>query len=177
MFERNKIDNADQGLTTVELTLADERVLTGKIAIPPGRGVLDTLNGPAQYLEFEAFDGERTYLAKSTIKAVRPLSVSRGVNLANRLRDLDGFEPYAILGCEKTATWDELRAAFHRLAKIYHPDRYATADLPGEVARYLDGMSSRLNAAYAALEAMHAERRRSAARRQAPIYTSPAARG
>jgi DnaJ-domain-containing protein 1 len=172
MFERNKIDNADNGLVSVELTLSDDRSLTGKISMPPGRGFLDVLNSAALYVEFESFDGERCYLAKMAIKALKPLGVQRGVNLGQKLRDLDGFDPHAVLGIPKGASWDETRAAFHRQAKVYHPDRFATADLPEEVRNYISGMSQRLNAAHAALEAMHSERKLTASRRQAPIYTS-----
>ncbi len=176
MFERNRIDNADHGMVTVELTLSEGRTLSGKIAMPAGRGVLDYLNGSSTFLEFESFDGDRRYLAKSTLAEVKQVATPRAANLNQRLRDLDGFDPYVILGIERSATWDETRAAFHKLAKVYHPDRYAAAELPEEVSTYLSSMARRVNAAYAALEAMHAQRRQVAQLRQEPIYTSGARR-
>jgi hypothetical protein len=176
MFERNRIDNADQGFVTVELTTDGGLTMTGKIAMPAGRAVLEHLNGSANFLEFEAFDGDRRYLAKSALREVKQISVPRAANLNQRLRDLDGFDPYAILGVDRTATWEDTRAAFHRLAKIYHPDRYATAELPEEVKTYLYSMARRVNAAYAALEAMHDQRKQVAQLRQEPVYTTPARR-
>lgn len=172
MFERNRIDNADQGLVTVELTVDEGRTLSGKMAMPAGRGVLDYLNGSATFVEFETFDGDRRLIAKSMLREVKQVAVPRAANLGQRLRDLDGFDPHAILGLERTANWDETRAAFLRLAKVYHPDRYATAELPDEVATYLSNMARRVNAAYAALEAMHAQKRQTAKLRQEPIYTT-----
>lgn len=172
MFERNRIDNADHGLVTVELTMDEGRTLSGKIAMPPGRGVLDYLNGGAVFVEFESFDGDRRLLAKSILREVKQVPVPRAANLNQRLRDLDGFDPHAILGIERSATWEETRAAFHKLAKVYHPDRYTMAELPEEVSAYLSSMARRINAAYAALEGMHAQKRQTAQNRQEPIYTS-----
>ena len=93
MFERNRVDNADQGYISVELTLANGDMLPGKIVLAAGRTVIDFLNGSAGFVEFEPFDGERSYLAKSLVRSVRVLQVPRGTNLGQRLRDLDGFDP------------------------------------------------------------------------------------
>ena len=90
----------------------------------------------------------------------------------DRVRDLDGFDPQSILGVPSNASFDDIRAAWHRLAKIYHPDRYSNAELPGEVREYLASMARRVNAAYAALEAPQLAVKRSSAARAAPIYTS-----
>jgi curved DNA-binding protein CbpA len=65
-----------------------------------------------------------------------------------------------------------VRARFHLLAKAYHPDRYAAAELPAEVTTYLEAMARRVNAAYAALETAYAQKRRYAKLKQEPIYTS-----
>jgi hypothetical protein len=173
MFERNRIDSLDQGTTAVELTLADGRVIAGKLTMPASRSVLDFLNGAGAYVEFEPYDGHKTLFAKSAISGLRVLQVPRPVNITQRLRDLDGFDPHNILGVDRSASWEVTRAAFHRLAKAYHPDRYATAELPEEVTGYLAGMARRINAAYAVLEAAHAERRRYESLRQAPVYQSP----
>ena len=172
--ERNRVDNADQGMISVELTLATGDVINGKIVLAAGRTVIDFLNGTSAFVEFEPYDGERAYFAKSTVRSVRVLQAPRAANLSQKLRDLDGFDPWQILGLERGTGWDEIRLAYYRLAKIYHPDRYATAELPDEVVNYLSGVSRRINAAHAALEASQAQKRQDAGKRQEAIYTSPA---
>ena len=176
MFERNKIDTLEQSLLSVELTLADGRVLTGKVAVPTGRGLVDLLNGQATFLEFTPFEGERTFVAKSTLAAVRSLDVARPSGLAQRVRDLDEFDPRGVLGVGFEAPFEDVRQAFLKLAKVYHPDRYSNVELPDEVAAYLAAMARRINAAYAALEAPHVARKQAAAMRAAPVYTSAARR-
>lgn len=174
MFERNKIDSIpEQTSVAVEASLEDGRILKGKVAIPLHKSVFDVLNGSGAFLEFEPFDGERQFIAKASLRTVKLLSVGRGPNLISRLRDMDGFDPHTILGVTRAASWEDIKAAYHRLAKVYHPDRYSAAELPQEVRDYLASMARRVNAAYAALEAPQQVKKQVAAMRAAPVYTSP----
>jgi hypothetical protein len=175
MFERSKVDSAasDTSGASVALTLTDGAELKGRLAIPQGRSLADMLNGTAPFVEFEEFDGPRQYLAKHVISAVRLISPARGQSLA-RMRDADGFDPHAILGLPLGAPYEDLRAAYLRKAKVYHPDRYANAELPDEVRAYLEGMARRVNAAFAALESPHQEIRQKPVQRITPIYSTPA---
>jgi DnaJ domain len=174
MFERNKVDTQpDQTAVAIEANLDDGRVLKGKVAIPTHKSVYDVLNAANAFLDFEPFEGERQFIAKASLRSVKLLSVGRGPNLQARLRDMDGFDPHAILGVARTASWEEVKIAYHRLAKTYHPDRYSSAELPPEVADYLAAMARRVNAAFAALEAPQLVKKQAMATRAAPIYTSP----
>jgi hypothetical protein len=175
MFERNRIDNLpEQTAVAAELGLDDGRILKGKVAVPLHKTIHDVLNGAVTFLEFEPFDGERQFIAKGAVRTLRLLSTGRGPNLQARLRDQDAFDPFAILGLNRAAAWDDVKAAYHRLAKVYHPDRYASAELPTEVREYLGAMARRINAAYAALEAPQQQRKQATDHRAAPVYTSPA---
>ncbi len=176
MFERNRIETADLGTLSIVLTMSDGREIAGKLALPAGRSLPEALNGQSQFLDFEPFDGDRTFIAKSAIAAVKQIKVPRAPNLNLRLRELDGFDPHAVLGVTRESDWDEIRRAYHTLAKTYHPDRYATAELPDEAATYLATMSRRINQAYSILESAEAARKQRANAKQQPIYTS-AARG
>jgi hypothetical protein len=168
MFERNRVDNIGEAVP-VEIALADGATAKGKLLVPMGKTVADALNGPGALIEFEPYGGDRMFLAKPQLASVRPVGVPRGVNLQARLADADVFDPHRILGIAVGAGREELRAAYFTLAKAYHPDRYATVELPQEVRDYLAAMARRINAAHAALEVPEKKR---AARAEA-VFTSP----
>lgn len=172
MFERNK-SQIEQGALSVEILVEDGIKVSGRLIVPAGRALFDVLNGQQDFLEFEPFDGERRFIAKSAVKAVKMLAGAGVASLGQRVRDLDGFDPYTILGVVKGSAADEVRTAYLAKARQYHPDRYSTVELPAEVATYLEGMSRRVNAAYEALEPMMmAEKLRT--QHAEPIYVSRA---
>jgi hypothetical protein len=172
MFERNRPETQEQGAVSVEVTLDDGAVVAGRLLIPAARTAYDVLNGPALFLEFEPFEGERRFIAKSALKAVKLLAGARPLNLAQKARDLDGFDPHSILGVKSGAGWDEIRSAYLQAAKAYHPDRYANTDLPPEVTSYLSGMLRRINSAYAALEVTWQSRKTLQVRQQQAVYVT-----
>jgi cation transport regulator ChaB len=172
MFERNFAPTQDIGAISVEITLDDGTVQNGRLLIPASRTVFDILNGPSAFLEFEPYKGERRYVSKSALKAVRLMAGAKPVSLTQKLRDLDGFDPFAILGVTADTEWNSVRAAYLAATKSYHPDRYASADLPSEVTAYLSGMLRRINAAYAALTAVNDAKKQAAERRQEAFYVN-----
>jgi hypothetical protein len=170
MFERTKIDNVvDLTAMPVEAVFVDGTVARGKLLVPTNKGIGDVLNSAGGFLEFEPYGGERSFIAKSQLASIKLLGVPRLPNLNARLRDLDGFDPHAVLGVSPGAGRDEIRQAYFALAKSYHPDRYAAAELPSEVIEYLFAMARRINAAHAAL---NVEQKKQAARSE-PVFTSP----
>ena len=169
MFERNRVDNVPEtNSIPVEVAFADGAVAKGKLLVPLGKSVADALNGTGSFVEFEPYGGERTYVAKAQLASVKLVGVPRLPNLEARLVDHDDFDPHRILGLSAAACREEVRTAYFTLAKAYHPDRYATAELPTEVRDYLAAMARRINAAHAALEV---PQKRQAARAE-PIFTS-----
>jgi hypothetical protein len=173
MFDRSKGEVTDTSGVSVVLTLTDGTELKGRLAVPGGRAMADILNGTMQFLEFEEYAGARTYLAKHAIGNIRLASPLRGQGLP-RMRDADAFDPYAILGLPLGARFEDVRSAYLAKAKTYHPDRYANAELPDEVKRYLEDMARRVNAAFSALEEPHQQSRQNPVQRLAPVYSSPA---
>jgi hypothetical protein len=170
MFERSKIENVpDLTAMPVEAVFADGTTARGKLLVPATKAMGDVLNGPGAFIEFEPYGEERTYISKAQVTSIKLLGVPKLPNLNVRLRDLDGFDPFAVLGVAPGATKDEIRQAYFALAKSYHPDRYATAELPTEVIEYLFAMARRINAAHAAL---NVEQKKQAARAE-PVFTSP----
>ncbi len=173
MFERNRIDNTQELATTsVVIDLDDGRRTSGEFRFPRSRSLLEVLNGPAQFIEFVAFegDGQPEMVAKSTIRSLRVVSAPSARTAAARLRPAAEFDPYEVLGISPGADRGAIREAFHRLSMRYHPDRYSAADLPVEVVDYLETMARRVNAAYELLSVNARKLEQTATSRNAPIY-------
>lgn len=174
MFERAKVDNSNElGALSAELSLDDGRVLAGKFVLPVSKTLFEVLNSPGGFVEFAPLGEERQIVAKASIRSVKLVTPPKAVALAGRIRDIDGFDPHVVLGLKRDAEWDEIRHAYLALSKTYHPDRFASIELPGEVASYIDAMARRLNAAFAMLETAHAASRARVVQRAAPVYQSP----
>ena len=138
MFERNKVDNApEMSAVPVEITLLDGTRIKGKLLVPVLKTVADALNGSTAFIEFEPYGGEKRYLAKAQLAAVKPVGVPKMPALQSRLRDNGEFDPYAVLGLAHGAAREQIREAYVALAKAYHPDRYANVVLPPRSERLL----------------------------------------
>lgn len=164
MFDRS---NRTEGPLSVEIVLEDGRNLKGKLMVPAGRTLVETLNSSATFFEFEPMVGERMFIAKSALRTVKPLNVPAAPRLGPQGAD-GAFDPFAVLGVTPQTPREEVHHAYLNLSKIYHPDRYATAELPEEVRHYLSAMASRINAAHDALE----EALQRQAAKQEPVFTS-----
>jgi DnaJ-domain-containing protein 1 len=166
MFDRSKDNNG--GPTEVQIALSDGRTLSGKLTLPPGRSLPDFLNGAATFVEFQPVDGDRMFIAKSSVHSVRPSpSMPAAPDLWAGPTEGSGFDPFKVLGISADSSRDDAREAYLKLAKSYHPDRYASADLPREVLEYLAVMVRRINAAY---DTVQAQMKKKAAK-QEPIFT------
>ena len=154
MFERNRVDripDAEKTVHHVALTLRDGSDITGRVLISAHRGLMDELNGANSFIEVDTYSGERVIVAKGMIRQARNVDMPKTEQLAKRMRQLEGFDPLTLLQLKPGAGHDEVRTSYHRLAKLYHPDRYRSLDLPKEISDYVSAVSVRLNAAYAAL--------------------------
>lgn len=158
MFERNRGDTIEQGVA-VEITTDAGETIAGQLVVGLGRNFAQVLNGDGGFVEFEPWGGERFHISKRSLRSVRLVRTTRPESLSGRINATDGFDPYTILGVRKGASLDEAKSAWHRLSMAYHPDRYASAELPDEVTSYLAAMARRINAAYAALEIALAPRK------------------
>lgn len=156
MFERNRVDNASVMTVAVELTLDDASVVTGRAALPQSRAVHKLLDGPDAFIYIEQFAGEGAFVPKASIKSLKLVMPTRLQTLQMPVADAASFDPHKVLGVAKTSSWDEIRAAYHSLTKTYHPDLFASVALPPEVARYLDGRTKQINAAFRLLRASNA---------------------
>jgi DnaJ-domain-containing protein 1 len=141
-------DNANR--TAVLLTLADNQVVTVSIRLPLSRRLADALNNDDVFLDAITPSGQQQFIAKSTIKLVRSANVPRADQLdtEGRVPGTPAFDPYAILKVAKDASPEDIKSAYHRMARLYHPDRIASYELPDEVKDYVRTMLVRINLAF-----------------------------
>jgi hypothetical protein len=137
--------------TQIELTLIDGTRYTGTVLVLRGKHLRDVINGPEQFVEVETPHSGLVTVSKAAIKLILLGSIPAADQLEKRLAAINSSNSFEVLGVQQTATLDEVRAAFVTLAHQYHPDRYATAELPTEVMAYLNIMIRRINAAHAEL--------------------------
>jgi DnaJ-domain-containing protein 1 len=135
----------------VNITLVDGSAMSGTILQPRDKQLRDLFNTPEDFLEFEDNRLGTIILGKSSIRTIRMNSMPSADQIEKRLKQLDKQDPFQILGVAKTIDRDGLRAAYKGLARMYHPDRFAGADLPPEVLDYINTMARRINSAYSEL--------------------------
>ena len=104
----------------VEAVFADGTMVKGKLLVPTTKTMADVLNGRGAFLEFEPYGGERSFVAKAQLASVKLVGVPKLPNLNARLRDLDGFDPFAILGV-RPARPEEIRQAYSRSPRAITP--------------------------------------------------------
>ena len=141
-------DNANR--TAVLLTLTDNQVVTVSIRLPLSKRLADALNNDDVFLDAITPSGQQQFIAKSTIKLVRPANVPRAdqLDIEGRAPGTPAFDPYAILKVAKDANPEDIKSAYHRMARLYHPDRIASYELPDEVKDYVRTMLVRINLAF-----------------------------
>jgi DnaJ domain len=163
MFERNRVDNRAETLVAVEVTLADGSTVAGRAVLPPGKGVHKLLDGDESFIYLDVFDGDGSFVPKAEIRGLKVLTSIKSQTVVLSIPDARNFDPYRTLGLEKGAAFHDIRDAYHRLSKLYHPDLYAGIELPREVKVYLEAMSKNVNAAFHALKYI--------GQKSAPVFT------
>lgn len=151
MFERNRVDNANDPTVAIEVGLAGGRTITGRAALGKGKALHRLLDGDEKFLFVDCFEGEAQFVAKAEITSVKVIPTQRARALNLPLPDASNFDPHRILGVQKGAPWDEIRAAYHRMTKLYHPDKFESVELPDEVRAYLIAMTKEVNVAFRTL--------------------------
>lgn len=136
--------------TPVFLTLADGSVLTVSVRLPLSNRLGDALNNGDGFLDALSPSGQQQFIAKAAIRMVRSANVPKADQLDTEpgAPGTAGFDPYLVLKVARDASPEEIRQAYHRMAKLYHPDRIASFDLPPEVMDYVRAMLVRVNLAF-----------------------------
>ena len=137
--------------TEAVLTMNDGSVSIVLLKLSLTSRMADTLNNPDRFLDIQTLGGEQQFIAKSSIRMVRFAAIPKAEQLApepSAAAARANFDPYSILGVKKDAAPEEIRQAYYRMAKIYHPDRINAYELPEEVKQYVRDMLVRINLAF-----------------------------
>ena len=147
----NGSSNNSKPKIPVTIRMIDGAMVTGEIIGGLIANMDGALNREAHFLEFISADGQHKFVAKHQIAYVEertPLKMPKltPVNAQN-------VNPYTILGLDRDAEFDVVKESYHRLAKLYHPDRMGVFDLPKEMHRYSTEMFMQINAAFTMIQA------------------------
>jgi hypothetical protein len=136
--------------TLVALTLSDDTVMTVSVRMPLSNVLGDGLNLPEPFLDVLTAGGEQQYIAKTAIRFVRSMEMPKADQLDLQAREagLADIDPHTVLKIGKDAPPEEIRQAYHKMARLYHPDRIAAYELPDEVKEYARAMLVRINLAF-----------------------------
>lgn len=136
--------------TTVAITLLDGTTLTASLRMPLTNRLGDALNNGDAFLDVLTPAGEQHYISKPAIRSVRPMDMPKAeqLDLDGRLAGLATADPHAILKLGPGASADEIKHAYHRMARLYHPDRIASYELPDEIRDYMRAMLVQVNLAF-----------------------------
>jgi len=149
MFNRNHTYNhAERRELPVRLVCDDGAEQLVSIVTGTHHSVAAVLNGADMFVEIETTDGVSRFVSKSSIRSAEPVIIARTDQLKRRLSPSGGTDPYSMLGINKSADLEEIQKAYRQKAAEYHPDRYASMDLPKEVHAYVDAMARRINMAW-----------------------------
>ena len=134
----------------VAITLSDDSVITVSVRMPLSNKLGDALNSSDMFLDVLTAGGEQQFVAKTTIKSLRSMQLPKAdqLDLDARQAGLSDLDPHAVLQIGKDASADEVRQAYHRMARLYHPDRIASYELPDEIKDYARAMLVRINLAF-----------------------------
>lgn len=96
-------------------------------------------------------EGEIAFLDRTAL--LMGFSASQWAAIKVRHIALAKDDPHAVLGVLPGASRDEIRTAYHRLARLYHPDRQMAQGTPPEFIRVAEMRMAVINDAWAQLRA------------------------
>lgn len=133
------------------IRLMDGTILNGYVNCGLTGRLENVLSAENSFVEYTSKDGQKRFIGRHQIASVEPMDVLRNPTL--RAPEAGVADPYAVLGTYKGCTLDQAKDAYHRLSKMYHPDRWQSEDVPSEIATYVSDKFRQINAAFTALRA------------------------
>ncbi len=147
MFER-----APENRMPVVVITNDGETILGSVRMTLSNKLSDAINGDEPFFDFVSAGGERFFIAKHSVRRVETFEAPRADQLGRREKNIADFDPHQVLGLARGAPLAAIKQAYHKLARAYHPDRFAGIELPPEMHEYATAMLARINLAYRQLQ-------------------------
>ena len=138
----------------VLITMSDGTVISAAVRLTLSNKLTDALSTSDLFLDILAEDGEQQFVSKSAIRFIRASDGPRQTHqeAGPRPSAPGPLDPYTVLKLQRSATPDDVKKAYHKLVRLYHPDRIASFDLPEDMMEYARDMLVRVNLAFEELK-------------------------
>lgn len=143
MFD--KTANVYQLPVTLTLTSGDR--LHGDLLLIRMQPLIEVMNKPEPYVQLLGEDRRIVAIAKHSIASAQANPPER-----SSLEVASASDPARVLGVDRNDDPQDIREAYLRKVRQYHPDHFASVTLPPEVARYIEAMFLRIQASYEELQ-------------------------
>ena len=128
----------------VVMTLTNGERLRGDLVLPRTMSLSDALNRDEKFTSFVSSDGREMVIAKQSIATAAEHDLPARDQLDQRGRP----DPHQLLGVAPEATHDQIREAYLRKVRLYHPDQFVSVTLPAEVLEYMQATFQHVHEAY-----------------------------
>jgi len=147
MFNSSSANNVD-----VRVILSDGNAVEGAIAGGVTTNLATVLNRPGNFLEIIQSNGSKKYISMAQVVSVEAAKSLEKPHSPST-RSANSETAYDILGLQHGCDTAALRSQYHKMVKLYHPDKYLSVDLPPEVAAYIRSTFEQLSRAHEIVEA------------------------
>lgn len=154
MFESSSSNVRHRNKIRVTFHLMEEEPFDASVFLAVNERLLDLLNDSRAYLPVER-DGQTVILAKAQIitvvEAARPqddFSDTTQSGPTPNAQTATNLDHYGRLKVSRTATAEEVKAAYRARAKLVHPDSLAAQGFDPEFIHAASGVMQKLNEAY-----------------------------
>ena len=142
MFSQDQQKYADVIITTTDGSEIEGRLLCGM------SGSIDSaLDTDSQFVQLKDEHNDTSFIAKTHIARLAPKKSDHQTMPVLNVNMGKTGNWSEILGVDRSSTPEQVKEAYHNLAKAYHPDMFSI-DMPLEIKNYASTMLSRFNVAY-----------------------------
>ena len=137
----------------VLITMSDGTQINGAVRLTLTNKLTDALSTSDLFLDILTEDGEQQFVSKAAIRLIRATDGARTQQEAGPRPFAQGpVDPYSTLKLQRDASPDDVKKAYHKMVRLYHPDRIASFDLPEDMLEYARDMLVRVNLAFEELK-------------------------